>query len=43
MAWAAGLWVLASNAKKASVAQPNGSAAARLTEEAPERLRRAGA
>ncbi|MER6148480.1 phosphotransferase [Streptomyces hirsutus] len=43
VAWAAGLWVLAFNAKKASIAQPNGSAAARLAEEAPERLRRADA
>lgn len=43
VAWAAGLWVLAFNAKKASVAQLNGSAAARLAEEAPERLRRADA
>ncbi|MFF2375113.1 hypothetical protein ACFVUW_12115 [Streptomyces xiamenensis] len=38
MAWAAGLWVLAFNAKKASVVQPGGSAAARLDEEASERL-----
>ena len=43
VAWAAGLWVLAFNAKKASVAQPNGAAAARLAEQAPERLRRADA
>ncbi|GAA2565503.1 MULTISPECIES: hypothetical protein [Streptomyces] len=42
VAWAAGLWVLAFNAKKASVAQSNGSAA-RLAEEVPERLRRADA
>ena len=41
--WAAGLWVLALNAKKAAVAQPGGSAAARLAEGAPERLRRADA
>ncbi|MGW4019934.1 phosphotransferase [Streptomyces sp. NPDC005009] len=43
VAWAAGLWVLAFNAKKASASRPNGSAAARLVEEAPERLRRADA
>ncbi|MEV5383042.1 hypothetical protein [Streptomyces sp. NPDC052721] len=43
VAWAAGLWVLAFNAKKASVAQPNGSAATRLAGEAPERLRSADA
>ncbi|MGD1222025.1 phosphotransferase [Streptomyces krungchingensis] len=43
VAWAAGLWVLAFNAKKATVARPDGSAAARLTEEAAERLRRADA
>ncbi|MFC8421978.1 phosphotransferase [Streptomyces sp. NPDC057236] len=43
VAWAAGLWVLAFNAKKASVGRPDGSAVARLAEEAPERLRRADA
>ncbi|KMS87594.1 hypothetical protein ACZ91_30430 [Streptomyces regensis] len=43
VAWAAGLWVLAFNAKKASVARPDSSAAARLAREAPERLRRADA
>ncbi|MEU1199735.1 phosphotransferase [Streptomyces sp. NPDC005813] len=43
VAWAAGLWVLAFNAKKATVGRPNGSAAARPAEEAAERLRRAGA
>ncbi|MGW3679811.1 hypothetical protein [Streptomyces prasinus] len=43
MAWAAGLWALAFNAKKASVARPDNPAAARPAEEAPERLRRAGA
>lgn len=43
VAWAARLWVLAFNAKKASVARPDSSAAARLAREAPERLRRADA
>ncbi|MBY8876105.1 phosphotransferase [Streptomyces sp. PLK6-54] len=43
VAWAAGLWVRAFNAKKASVADPHASAPARLAAEAPERLRRADA
>ncbi|MFI8194512.1 phosphotransferase [Streptomyces sp. NPDC085946] len=43
VAWAAGLWVLAFNAKKASVAQPSGSAVARPVDQASERLRRADA
>ncbi|MFJ2760686.1 phosphotransferase [Streptomyces prasinus] len=43
VAWAAGLWVLAFNAKKASAARPDDPAAAGLAEEVPERLRRAGA
>jgi Ser/Thr protein kinase RdoA (MazF antagonist) len=43
VAWAAGLWVLAFNAKKETVRRPGGPACAHLAAEARQRLRRAGA
>jgi hypothetical protein len=43
VAWAAGLWVRAFNAKKASLTEPDRPMVRRLAAEAPERLKRAGA
>ncbi|MEV6159251.1 hypothetical protein AB0L53_53855 [Nonomuraea sp. NPDC052129] len=43
VAWAAGLWVRAFNAKKASVTADGARVLDRLTHEARPRLRRAGA